>query len=162
MLDAVLRDLQTYFSQVFIVDGVKVNLETRICAVRFPEDIDNFEYLIYVSKQFYKIMEPSVRPQWYRDYVSDRNFIIRNNIEKIIDRAISEKNFDVYYQPIYNIRRKTYSCAEALVRLNDPEYGNIPPAMFIHYAEKSNKIHIIGDFVVPVRVIDCSSHVIDS
>lgn len=148
MLDAVLRDLQTYFSQVFIVDGVKVNLETRICAVRFPEDIDNFEYLIYVSKQFYKIMEPSVRPQWYRDYVSDRNFIIRNNIEKIIDRAISEKNFDVYYQPIYNIRRKTYSCAEALVRLNDPEYGNIPPAIFIHYAEKSNKIHIIGDFVL--------------
>ncbi len=148
MVDAVLRDLQTYFSQVFILDGVRINLETRICAIRVPEDIDNYEYLIYISKQFYKIIEPNGKPQWYKDYVSDRNFIIRNNLDKILDRAIAEKSFDVYYQPIYNIRRKSYSCAEALVRLNDPDYGNIPPGLFIPYAEKTNKIHIIGDFVL--------------
>ena len=34
------------------------------------------------------------------------------------------------------------------MRLNDPEYGNIPPSLFINYAEKNNKIHIIGDFVL--------------
>lgn len=148
MIDAVLRDLQTYFSQVFMLDGVRINIETRICAVRFPEDIDNHEYLLYISKQFHKIIEPNGKPQWYKDYVYDRNFIIRDNIEKILDRAINENSFDVYYQPIYNIRRKTFSCAEALVRLNDPDYGNIPPGLFIPYAEKTNKIHIIGDYVL--------------
>ena len=32
--------------------------------------------------------------------------------------------------------------------MNDPDYGNISPALFIPYAEKTNKIHIIGDFVL--------------
>ncbi len=148
MVDAVLRDLQTYFSQVFILDGVRINLETRICAVRVPDDIDNYEYLLYISKQFYKIIEANGKPQWYKDYVSDRNFVIRKNLEAILDRAIAEKSFDVYYQPIYHIRRKAFTCAEALVRLNDPDYGNIPPGLFIPYAEKTNKIHIIGNFVL--------------
>lgn len=148
MVDAILRDLQTYFSQDFILDGVRINLETRICAVRVPEDIDNFEHLLYISKQFYKIIEPNGKPQWYKDYVSDRNFIVRKNLDSILERAIQNRSFDVYYQPIYNIKRKCFTCAEALVRLNDPDYGNISPALFIPYAEKTNKIHIIGDFVL--------------
>ena len=144
----VMNNLEKYFSQVFILDGIKINLETRICVVRYPDDISNFEYLLEISKSFYKIIEPNGHPQWFRDYAGDRDFIIKNNIEKIIDRAISEKNFEVYYQPIYDIKKKKFASAEALVRLNDPEYGNIPPMLFLQYAELSNKIHIIGDFVL--------------
>ena len=147
MIDKTLNEIEQYFSQVFILDGVRINLETRICVIRYPEDVTNYEYLSYLSKTFYKILEPTGRPQWYRDYVSDKNFIIRNNIEKIIDRAIEEKLFEVYYQPIYSIKKKKFTCAEALVRLNDPEFGNIPPLMFINYAERTNKIHVIGDCV---------------
>ena len=148
MIYEVTNALEKYFSQVFIMDGIKLNLETRICVVRYPEDVSNFEYLTDISKNFYMIIEPNGRPQWYRDYASDRDFIIKNNIEKIIDRAINEKSFEVYYQPIYDIKKKKFASAEALVRLNDPEYGNIPPGLFIKYAEISNKIHIIGDFVI--------------
>ena len=46
------------------------------------------------------------------------------------------------------MKKQKYTCAEALVRLNDPEYGVIPSALFIDYAERTNKIHIIGDFVL--------------
>ncbi|MBO4640544.1 MAG: EAL domain-containing protein [Treponema sp.] len=147
-IDKVLDTLERYFSQVFILDGVRINLDTRICVICSPEDVSNYEYLLYLSKTFYKILEPSGRPQWYRDYVSDRSFIIRNNIEKILDRAINEKLFEIYYQPIYSVETKNYKSAEALVRLNDPEYGTIPPALFINYAEKTNKIHVIGDYVI--------------
>ena len=143
-----MNDLEKYFSQVFLIDGIKVNLETRICVVRYPDDISNFEYLTYIAKTFHNIIEPNGHPQWYRDYAGDRDFIIKNNIVKIIDRAINENNFEVYYQPIYDIKKKKFLTAEALVRLNDPEYGNIPPGLFIKYAEISNKIHIIGDFVI--------------
>lgn len=140
--------LERYFSQVFILDGVRINLETRICVIRYPEDVSNYEYLLYLSKTFYKILEPDTKPQWFRDYSSDRNFIIRNHIEQIVDRAINEKLFEIYYQPIYSVKKQKYTCAEALVRLNDPEYGVIPSALFIDYAERTNKIHIIGDFVL--------------
>ena len=35
-----------------------------------------------------------------------------------------------------------------LGNMNDPEFGNIPPSMFITQAERTNQIHIIGDFVL--------------
>ena len=148
MVDKILGALERYFSQVFILDGVRINLETRICVIRSPDDVSSFEYLSYLSKNFYKILEPNGQPQWFRDYVSDRNFIIRNNIEKILDRAINENLLEVYYQPIYSLEKKKYTCAEALIRLNDPEFGAIPPSVFISYAERTNKIHVIGDYVL--------------
>ena len=148
MIAKILDALERYFSQTFILDGVRINLETRICVIRYPEDVSNYEYLLYLSKTFYKILEPEGKPQWFRDYAADRNFIIRNHIETIVDRAIKERLFEIYYQPIYCVKQKKYNCAEALVRLNDPEYGVIPSALFIGYAERTNKIHIIGDFVL--------------
>ena len=148
MIDKVMDTLERYFSQVFILDGVRINLETRICVVRCPDDVSNYEYINYLSKTFYKILEPTGKPQWYRDYVSDHDFIIRNNIEAIVDRAIKENLFEIYYQPIYSVKEKKYTRAEALIRLNDPEYGLIPSSVFIDYAERTNKIHIIGDFVL--------------
>ncbi len=147
-VDKIVDSLERYFSQVFILDGVRINLETRICVIRTPDDVSNFEYLTYLSKNFYRILEPNRRPQWFKDYVSDKNFIIRNNIEKILDRAINEKLLEVYYQPIYSLEKKKYSCAEALIRLTDPEFGVIPPSVFIAYAERTNKIHEIGDIVL--------------
>ena len=148
MIDKVVDTIERFFSQVFILDGVRINLETRISIVRYPEDVTNYEYFIYLSKAFNKIFEPNGRPQWYRDYITDKNFNIRNNIEKIVDRAIKEKSFELFYQPIYSVKEKKYTSAEALVRLEDPEFGTIPPAIFINYAERTNKIHIIGDYVL--------------
>ena len=147
-IDKVLESLEKFFSQVFILDGVRINLETRICVVRCPEDVSNYEYILYLSKTFYKILKPNGKPQWFKDYVADRDFIIRNNIETIVDRAINDKLFEVYYQPIYSVEKKKYTCAEALLRLNDPEFGIIPPVVFIDYAERTNKIHMIGDFIL--------------
>ncbi|MBR5401330.1 MAG: EAL domain-containing protein [Treponema sp.] len=148
MIDSALNSLQKYFSQVFITDGIKINLETRLFVIRTPEDVSNFDFLSYISHAFYNIVEYEGKPQWYRDYAADRNFIIKNNIDTILARAIENKSFDVYYQPIYNVEKKGYCSAEALVRLNDPEFGNIPPGMFIAHAERTNQIHIIGDFVI--------------
>ncbi len=147
-INEILNTLEKYFSQTFFIENAKINIATRICVIRTPEDVDSYENMIYVSKIFHRLIQSTGVPQWYRDYSSDKNFIIKNNIEKILERAIEEKRFDVYYQPIYNVKTKKYTSAEALVRLNDEEFGNIPPSMFITFAERTNKIHIIGDFVI--------------
>ncbi|MBO4532278.1 MAG: EAL domain-containing protein [Treponema sp.] len=147
-INKILNTLEKYFSQTFFVENAKINIATRICVIRTPEDVTSYENMLYVSRIFHRLIENTGVPQWYRDYSSDKNFIIKNNIEKILERAIEEKRFDVYYQPIYNVKTKEFSSAEALVRLNDEEFGNIPPSMFINFAERTNKIHIIGDFVL--------------
>ena len=74
MINIVIAKLEEYFSHEFIIDGVKINLETRICVVRFPEDISNFEYLTYISKMFYKIIEPNGKTQWYKTTLSRQDY----------------------------------------------------------------------------------------
>lgn len=148
MIENVLNQLEKYFSQNFIMDSIKIKLETRFLVISTPQDVSNYEFLAYIVRAFFKIVEGNGKPQWYKDYAQDHSFIIKNNIDKILARAIEDKNFEVYYQPIYNVSKKKFCSAEALVRLHDPEFGNISPAMFLEHAERTNQIHIIGDFVI--------------
>lgn len=49
----------------------------------------------------------------------------------------------VYCQPIRNMKTGKYDTAEALMRLDLPEYGLVMPGMFIEFAEEYNQIHTL-------------------
>ncbi|MCR5349543.1 MAG: EAL domain-containing protein, partial [Acholeplasmatales bacterium] len=85
---------------------------------------------------------------YYGEYKDNKEFIIQNNIDIILDEAIRKNEFDVYYQPIYNTKTKTFTACEALVRLISNKYGYIGPEHFIKYAEMSGKIFEIDSFVI--------------
>lgn len=72
----------------------------------------------------------------------------RTKIEMAVSRAIREKTFEVYYQPIYSIREKRIVSLEALVRLHDEELGFIPPDEFIPLVERDGNIIHIGEQVL--------------
>lgn len=69
-------------------------------------------------------------------------------IEKLVKNALSENRLEVYFQPIYNVKEKKYTSAEALIRMKDNEGNNISPGVFIPIAEKSSVIIDIGAFVI--------------
>lgn len=74
--------------------------------------------------------------------------IYRNSIEDIVRDAVKEKKFDVYYQPILNVKNGTFSSAEALVRLiRDEGEEYISPEEFVPIAEKCGLIIEIDDLV---------------
>lgn len=62
--------------------------------------------------------------------------------------AIERKQFEMYYQPIIDARTKEVMSAEALIRWHHPEYGMIPPDLFISIAEKTGFIVELGRFVL--------------
>nr|MCR5341512.1 EAL domain-containing protein [Saccharofermentans sp.] len=68
-------------------------------------------------------------------------------IERLIDKALKNKSFEVYYQPIWNSNEGRFASAEALCRLIDSEHGVIPPDEFIPVAERNGSILDIGLFV---------------
>ena len=66
-----------------------------------------------------------------------------------LHRALSSYEFEVYYQPQYDIQcdpPKPVS-AEALVRWNHPELGLIPPGDFIQLFERHGKIGEVDRYV---------------
>ncbi len=65
-------------------------------------------------------------------------------IEKAVKSAITERKFEVYFQPIYSVKHKKVMGAEALARLYDEELGFISPIDFIKLAEKNGDIIEIG------------------
>lgn len=65
----------------------------------------------------------------------------------IIRDALRNNRFEVFYQPIYNVKKKCYSSAEALIRLKDESMGYISPEEFIPIAEQHGLIIEIGAYV---------------
>lgn len=68
-------------------------------------------------------------------------------IEEILKRALENNKVDVFYQPIYSTTEKRINSCEALLRLNDEEFGFISPEIFIPASEKNGMIVQLGDFV---------------
>ena len=66
-----------------------------------------------------------------------------------MDRALSEKQFKVFYQPKYSITgdKPVITSAEALVRWFHPEFGMVSPGQFISLFENNGLIHKLDRYV---------------
>jgi EAL domain-containing protein (putative c-di-GMP-specific phosphodiesterase class I) len=65
-------------------------------------------------------------------------------VRRAVTRAAETQDFRLDFQPVYNIRTGELNGFEALIRLNDPELGEISPAEFIPVAEQAGLIRQIG------------------
>lgn len=61
--------------------------------------------------------------------------------------ALLEKQFEIYYQPKYDLSNETIAGAEALVRWNHPDKGFISPADFIPLLERNGFITDLDIYV---------------
>ena len=62
--------------------------------------------------------------------------------------ALGKNEFEVHNQPIIEVKNKEIVSAEALIRWRHPEYGLIPPDVFIPMMEKTGFIVEIGRYVL--------------
>ena len=63
-------------------------------------------------------------------------------------RALSRGEFEVYYQPIVKVENQEVVAAEALIRWKHPQYGLIPPDVFISLMEKTGFIIKLGQYIL--------------
>lgn len=140
--------INSQFRRGFIFNQLELNLIAYVCIVRCPEDIGDFKSLMAFGNDFHEKFSYSGNVVTAAELVLKNRFSLTNELDAIIDNAIANKKFKVYYQPIYSVQNKKFVSAEALLRLIDDEYGFISPDLFITAAEKSGAIHRIGDYVL--------------
>lgn len=112
-------------------------------AIQLPEDVKTMENLQMIIDASFDEKRSSVMdvPQIIAEY--ERRVLV----ERLIDKALKNKSFQVYYQPIWDYHTGKVRSAEALCRLIDEEFGFIAPDEFIPIAEQNGTVLEIGRFV---------------
>jgi diguanylate cyclase (GGDEF)-like protein/PAS domain S-box-containing protein len=72
----------------------------------------------------------------------------RRRLELDLRNAITNEEFELYYQPLINLDRNEVCSCEALLRWHHPERGMIAPEAFIPVAEETGLITAIGDWAL--------------
>lgn len=64
----------------------------------------------------------------------------KQKIIRILKDKLSDKSFEMYYQPIYSIKSGRFQYAESLMRINNSPIGPVYPSEFIPAAEETGLI----------------------
>jgi EAL domain-containing protein (putative c-di-GMP-specific phosphodiesterase class I) len=88
------------------------------------------------------------------DTAIKRDLAIEVNLKNCIHEGMV--GFDVYFQPIVDPYLEKWVGLEALCRWDSPEFGRIPPLVFIHIAEQIGVINKLGYWVLDTAIGICS------
>ena len=121
--------------------------EMRTCIVRIPEDATSNDTLKVFVRRFSHLV-PHSEVTTFEELSRHEGFDLQMALSGIVERAIEDRSFAVYYQPIWCVPERRFHSAEALVRLEDPRFGHVPPSMFIPEAEQNGSIVEIGEILL--------------
>lgn len=98
------------------------------------ELISSVDYSISILKQTHG------EPRYLYDTAVVQSIIEKNNMIQKIKHAIDHRMFQLCYQPMYSLKDRRFTQAEALVRMEDGDGGLISPDQFIDIAETTGLV----------------------
>ncbi len=129
-----------------VVFDTKIRVDAIACKIHMPSVTNKVSEVEDIIK-YYRSHNKSL-PIVVADKQAVEHSRRRERVVYAIQRALKNNNLEVYYQPIFSVKKQVVDSCEALIRLNDPDLGFISPDEFIPVAEQTGRIVEIGNFVI--------------
>ena len=157
VLNRVAQKLQEAIAQPFQIEEHEIYVTSSIGIAVYPDDSDDPEGLLkHADVAMYRSKELGRNTYQFFDADLAARRLNQHTLEKALRIAVKEDKLMLHYQPVIRITDKAVVGAEALLRWNDPEHGEIPPQVFIPLAEESGLIHALGDWVLRSAAEQCA------
>ena len=129
----------------FVVDGHDIVAGASIgIAIAGPDGEDVETLMRHADLALYRAKESGRGTYCFFEESLNARAQLRRQTEASLRRGIERGEFELYFQPLFDLAANRICAFEALIRWNDPLRGRISPADFIPVAEETGLIVEIG------------------
>ena len=149
------ENIQMFIGSHFAVEGRQILISLSAGACFFPDDGNTYQKLFRNAENAVEIAKMNGKNQlvffseeMYKQKL--RNMELQESLHACVKDGFSQ--FELFYQPQVDAVTGVVTGAEALLRWNSPEHGEVFPSEFIPLLEESRLITQVGAWILEESV----------